>query len=92
MDNHYLKYLETVLLLAGELKRELDRCDGYNIWASEIYTENPKAIIIYWSGIQQPSVTYYCGHAKWMQDNGYASFKYPPAPPFRPPGCGAVFH
>ena len=31
--------------------------DGYNIWASEIYTENPKAIIIYWSGIQQPSVT-----------------------------------
>jgi len=57
MDNHYLKYLETVLLLAGELKRELDRCDGYNIWASEIYTENPKAIIIYLSGIQQPSVT-----------------------------------
>ena len=48
--------------------------DGYNIWASEIYTENPKAIIIYLSGIQQPSVTYYYGHAKWMQDNGYASF------------------
>lgn len=48
--------------------------DGYNIWTSEIYTENPKAIIIYLSGIQQPSVTYYYGHAKWMQDNGYASF------------------
>jgi len=42
--------------------------DGYNIWASEIYTENPKAIIIYLSGIQQPSVTYYYGNAKWMQD------------------------
>lgn len=47
--------------------------DGYDIWTSEIYTENPKAIIIYLSGIQQPSVTYYYGHAKWMQDNGYAS-------------------
>jgi len=48
--------------------------DGYNVWASEVYTENPKAVIIYLSGIQQPSVTYYYGHAKWMRDNGYASF------------------
>jgi pimeloyl-ACP methyl ester carboxylesterase len=47
--------------------------DGYNIWVSEIYTEKPKAVIIYLSGIVQPSVTYFYGHAKFMQDNGYSS-------------------
>lgn len=48
--------------------------DGLNIWTSEIYTEKPKAVIIYLSGIVQPSVTYFYGHAKFMQENGYASF------------------
>ncbi len=47
--------------------------DGLKIWASEITTTHPKAVIIYLSGIVQPSVTYFYGHAKIMQDNGYAS-------------------
>ncbi|RCX19501.1 hypothetical protein DFR58_103248 [Anaerobacterium chartisolvens] len=47
--------------------------DGLKIWASEITTTHPKAVIIYLSGIVQPSVTYFYGHAKFMQDNGYAS-------------------
>jgi hypothetical protein len=48
--------------------------DGLNIWTSEIYTSKPKAVIIYLSGIVQPSVTYFYGHAKFMQVKGYASF------------------
>ncbi len=47
--------------------------DNLNIWVSEIYTDHPKAVIIYLSGIVQPSVTYFYGHAKLMQENGYAS-------------------
>lgn len=48
--------------------------DNYNVWVSEVSVEKPKAIIIYLSGIQQPSVTYFYGHAKWMQINDCASF------------------
>lgn len=47
--------------------------DGYKIWASEVFAEQPKAVIIYLSGIRQPSVTYFYGHSKWMLSNGYAS-------------------
>lgn len=75
IENHPLQNIYCPLdfdLTANEMMMTTE--DGYNIWASEVYTENPKAIIIYLSGIQQPSVTYYYGHAKWMHDNGYASF------------------
>lgn len=47
--------------------------DGFKIWISEVFVDNPKAVIIYLSGIQQPSVTYFYGHSKWMKNNGYAS-------------------
>lgn len=47
--------------------------DGLKVWVSEITTTHPKAVIIYLSGIVQPSVTYFYGHAKFMQDHGYAS-------------------
>ncbi|WMJ90645.1 alpha/beta hydrolase [Anaerocolumna sp. MB42-C2] len=47
--------------------------DGLNIWVSEIYYDHPKAVIIYLSGIVQPSVTYFYGHAKFMQEKGYSS-------------------
>lgn len=47
--------------------------DNYNIWASEITVDNPKAIIIYLTGIEQPSITQFYAHAKFMKDNGYAS-------------------
>lgn len=36
-------------LLENQLRLKAD--DGLNIWASEIYTEHPKAVIIYLSGI-----------------------------------------
>lgn len=48
--------------------------DNIDLWVSEVTVEEPKAIIIYISGIVQPSVTYYYGHAKWMKENNYASF------------------
>ena len=48
--------------------------DDYKVWVSEVTVAKPKAIIIYLSGIRQPSVTYFYGHAKWMKSEGYASF------------------
>lgn len=56
-----------------EEQRYLETEDGYKIWISEITTEQPKAILIYTSGIMQPSVTYFYAHAKFMQEKGYAS-------------------
>ncbi len=53
--------------------RMLTTEDGYRVWASEVAVDNPKAVIIYLSGIQQPSVTYFYGHAKWLKKEGYAS-------------------
>jgi esterase/lipase len=47
--------------------------DGFKIWMSEVFVDNPKAVIIYLSGILQPSVTYFYGHSKWMKSNGYAT-------------------
>ncbi len=47
--------------------------DGYRVWISEVSPENPKAVVVYLSGIQQPSVTQFYGHAKLMKENGYAS-------------------
>ena len=47
--------------------------DGYKIWTSEVFVDRPKAVIVYLSGIQQPSVTYFYGHSKWMKSNGYAT-------------------
>ncbi len=58
-------------LEAYELTLETE--DELKLWASEVRVDQPKAIIIYLSGIRQPSVTYFYGHAKWMRDNGYAS-------------------
>lgn len=47
--------------------------DGLNIWISEVTVDNPKGIVIFLSGIRQPSVTYFYGHSNWLQKNGYAS-------------------
>jgi uncharacterized protein len=51
----------------------LESEDGLKIWASEVFVDNPKAVIIYLTGIRQPSVTYFYGHSRWMKKNGYAS-------------------
>ena len=57
----------------NENQMYLETEDGLKIWTSEIYTEQPKAVIIYLTGIEQPSITYYYGHAKYMKEEGYAS-------------------
>ena len=54
-------------------QRYLTTEDGIKVWCSEVKVQDPKAIIIYLSGIDQPSVTYFYGHSKWMKDNGYAT-------------------
>ncbi|WP_105616460.1 alpha/beta hydrolase [Vallitalea okinawensis] len=58
-------------LNVNEMKLTTD--DGLKVWVSEVLTPNPKGIIIYLTGIRQPSVTYFYGHSKWMKDEGYAS-------------------
>jgi pimeloyl-ACP methyl ester carboxylesterase len=47
--------------------------DGLDIVAYEVYAENPKAVVIFLSGIHNPSVTTFFGHARMLLDEGYAS-------------------
>jgi len=58
----------------NEEVHRFDTADGETIWVSEIAVEQPKAVILYLSGIVQPSVTYFYGHAKLMQEQQIASF------------------
>lgn len=51
----------------------LETEDHIKIWASEIAVENPKAIVIFLTGIEQPSITQFYPHAKLLKDNDYAS-------------------
>lgn len=51
-----------------------DTSDGERIWASEVSCDAPRAVVIYLSGIMQPSVTYFYGHSAIMKDIGVASF------------------
>jgi fermentation-respiration switch protein FrsA (DUF1100 family) len=54
-------------------KLMLTTTDGLNIAAHEVYTQAPKAVVIFISGIHNPSVTGFFGHAKMLQENNYAS-------------------
>ena len=47
--------------------------DGLRIAAHEVGTENPKAVIVCLSGIHNPSVTAFFGHARFFKEHGYAS-------------------
>lgn len=58
----------------SETVHNFETTDGETIWCSEIGTDSPKGVIIYLTGIIQPSITYFYGHAALMQQNGYASF------------------
>lgn len=51
----------------------LETEDNLNIAAWEVEFENPRAIVILLSGIENPSVTAFWGYAKMLQDNGYSS-------------------
>jgi uncharacterized protein len=55
------------------VEKTLTTEDGFKVWISEVFVDKPKAVIIYLSGIQQPSVTYFYGHSKWMRSKGYAT-------------------
>lgn len=47
--------------------------DDIRVWISEIEVDSPKGVVIYLSGIQQPSVTYFYGHSKWLKERDFAS-------------------
>ena len=47
--------------------------DGFRLVSWEVKASKPRGIVIFLSGIHNPSVTAYFGHAKMMADNGYSS-------------------
>jgi len=51
----------------------LTTSDGLNVMAYEVYESSPKAVVIFLSGIHNPSVTAFYGHSKMLAENGYAS-------------------
>jgi len=57
----------------NENKLYLKTEDNVKIWVSEIAPSDPKGIVIFLTGIEQPSITQFYPHAKLMKDNGYAS-------------------
>ncbi|QUH26100.1 alpha/beta hydrolase [Serpentinicella alkaliphila] len=54
-------------------KLDLSTTDGLNIRAYEIYEHNPRAVVIFLSGIHNPSVTAFYGHARLLKDYNFAS-------------------
>jgi len=48
--------------------------DGETVWCAEVPVKDPRGVVIYLTGIGQPSVTYFFGHAEVMYEEGYASF------------------
>lgn len=54
-------------------KLTLKTDDGLNISAFRVHRDNPRAVVIFISGIHGPSVTAFFGHAKMLADRGYAS-------------------
>lgn len=57
-------------------KLTLQTSDGYAISAFEVDVEDPKAVLIFISGIHNPSVTAFFGHARVLREHGYASILY----------------
>ena len=51
----------------------LTTADGLNVVAYEVAVEQPNAAVIFLSGIHNPSVTAFFGHARMLLDQGYAS-------------------
>lgn len=47
--------------------------DGVRLISWEVKAHDPKGIVIFLSGIHNPSVTAFFGHAKMMAGNGYSS-------------------
>ncbi len=80
--NHHVYYRNDSLLqmtyTASDFSLEeniltLKTEDKLDLWASEISLNNPKAVVIQLTGIEQPSVTQFYPQAKMLKKNGYAS-------------------
>ena len=54
-------------------EKQLTTSDNYKIQIYEVIKDNPKGVVIMFTGIMNPSVTYMYGLAQMMYDNGYAS-------------------
>ena len=50
--------------------------DDLKLVAWDVEAEKPRGTVIFVSGIHNPSVTYFFGHAKMMKDNGFSSLLY----------------
>jgi uncharacterized protein len=76
MVNRHVAFNETWTGLEYDLNPEtltLTTSDGLRGVAYEVTTDQPKAVIIFLSGIHNPSVTAFFGHAKMLLDDGHAS-------------------
>lgn len=80
--NHHVYYRNDSLLqmtyTASDFSLEeniltLKTEDKLDLWASEISVDNPKAVVIQLTGIEQPSITQFYPQAKMFKKNGYAS-------------------
>lgn len=47
--------------------------DGISLISWEVQADDPRGVVIFLSGIHNPSVTAYFGHAKMLAENGYSS-------------------
>lgn len=57
-----------------ETVHTLTTADGLSIRCSEVRADEPRAVIIYLTGVERPSVSYFYAHAAWMHQNGVACF------------------
>ena len=57
-------------------KLTLQTDDGVSISAFRVHKDDPKAVVIFISGIHSPSVTAFYGHARMLADSGYASLLF----------------
>lgn len=76
MVNRHVTFNETWTGLEYDLSPEkltLTTSDGLRIVGYEVAVEQPRAVIIFLSGIHNPSVTAFFGHARMLLDHGYAS-------------------
>lgn len=51
----------------------LETEDDLTLAAWDIEVDNPRGTVIFVSGIHNPSVTYFFGHAKFLEQNGFSS-------------------
>lgn len=76
MVDRHVTFGETWTAEAFDLSAErlvLTTRDGLQVVAYEVYPEAPNAVVIFLSGIHNPSVTAFFGHARLLQGAGYAS-------------------